>query len=225
MEDKKIAIIVLGPPGSGKTTQAQRLSEEFGLTHFNTGEVIKDTIDDPANQNDQEIQHEKQLYNSGILNSDHWVTELVIRETKKIENSGKGVIYSGSPRRLMEAEGLIPALEEFYGRKNVFVFYIPLNFEDALKRVKARRICSVCGFPLLADDHSEFCPKCGGKIIVRTLDDPDKLKLRFDEYHKKTEPILNYFKSININVNEIKGEDSPDEVHENMVEIIKLRLP
>src|SRR3989338_8038671 len=111
MESKKIAVILLGPPGSGKTTQAQRLSEEFGLIHFNTGEVIKDTINDPANKNNPKMQHEKELYESGILNSDDWVTDLVIRETEKIENSGKGVVFSGSPRRLMEAEGLFPSLD------------------------------------------------------------------------------------------------------------------
>ena len=220
MESKKIAVILLGPPGSGKTTQAQRLSEEFGLIHFNTGEVIKDTINDPANKNNPKMQHEKELYESGILNSDDWVTDLVIRETEKIENSGKGVVFSGSPRRLMEAEGLFPSLDEFYGRKNVFVFYVPLNFEDALKRIRERRICFVCGFPLLANDSSEFCPKCGGKIIMRTLDNPEKLKLRFEEYHKKTEPILKYLESTGVRVDEVRGEGSPDEIHKKMVDII-----
>lgn len=224
MESRKIAIILLGPPGSGKTTQAQRLSEEFGLVHFNTGEVIKDTIDDPANKDNPEIQHEKQLYESGILNSDHWVTDLVIRETKKIESSGRGVVYSGSPRRLMEAKGLMPALDEFYGKENVFIFYIPLSFEEAVKRIRLRRLCSVCGHPLMADDYSELCPKCGGEIIVRTLDDPEKLKLRFEEYHKKTEPILNYFKSVNVEVNEVRGEDSPDDIHNKITTIIRSRL-
>lgn len=224
MESRKIAIILLGPPGSGKTTQAQRLSEEFDLVHFNTGEVIKDTINDPANQNDSEIQHEKQLYESGFLGDDRWVTNLVIKETKKIENSGKGVVYSGSPRRLMEAEGLMPALDDFYGEENVFIFYIPLSFEEAVARIKSRRLCSVCGHPLMADDKSEVCPKCGGEIIVRTLDDPEKLKLRFEEYHKKTEPILNYYKSINAEVYEIRGEDSPDNIHEKIKAIIKSKL-
>lgn len=221
MESRKIAIILLGPPGSGKTTQAQRLSEEFGLVHFNTGEVIKDTIDDPANKDNLEIQHEKQLYESGALNSDKWVTDLVIKETKKIENSGKGVVYSGSPRRLMEAEGLMSALDDFYGKENVFIFYIPLRFEEALERVKSRRICSACGYPLMADDKAETCPKCGGKIIIRKLDDPEKLKLRFEEYHKKTEPILNYFRSINAEFNEVSGSDSPEEIHRKIVSIIR----
>lgn len=220
MESRKIAIILLGPPASGKTTQAQRLSERYDLVHFNTGEVIKDAVNDPANQDDPIIQHEKKLYESGALNSDNWVTDLVIRETKKIENSGKGVVYSGSPRRLMEAEGLIPALDEFYGRENVFVFYIPLDFDQALKRVKSRRICSVCGYPLMPDDNSENCPKCGGKLEVRLLDDPEKLKTRFNEYHAKTEPILKYLKSIGLTVNEISGEKNPDEINQDIVVVI-----
>lgn len=224
MEDKKIAVILLGPPGSGKTTQAQKLADQFGLVHFNTGEVIKDTIDNPANLNDPMIQREKRLYESGSLNSDQWVTDLVVKETERIENSGKGVVYSGSPRRLLEAEEMLKNLEVFYGKENIFVFFIPISFEEALSRIKARRLCSVCGFPLLADDKSEVCPKCGGKMIARSLDNPEKLKLRFDEYHKKTEPILNYFKSINKAAHQIKGEQSPDEIHQEISGIIKNKI-
>lgn len=221
MESRKIAIILLGPPGSGKTTQAQKLSEKYGLVHFNTGEVIKDTMNDPANQNNPVIIHEKQLYGSGVLNTDTWVTGLVLEEIGKIADSGKGVVFSGSPRRLMEAEVMLSKLDEVYGRNNVYMFFIPIDFEMALKRIKSRRICSVCGYPLMPDDGSESCPKCGGKLEVRLLDDPGKLKIRFEEYYKKTEPILDYFVSRGLVVNKVGGEKNPEEIHAEIISLIK----
>lgn len=224
MESGKIAVILLGPPGSGKTTQAQKVADEFGLVHFNTGEVIKDTISDPNNQNDPVILKEKQLYESGALNTDTWVTEIVLKEIKKISNSGKGIVFSGSPRRLLEAEGMLKTLDVLYGRNKIFAFSIPISFETALKRIKSRRICSVCGYPLMPDDTSENCPKCGGKIEVRLLDDPEKLKIRFNEYHKKTEPIFDYFRSVNLKINSVDGEKTPEEIHKDIVFIIKENL-
>lgn len=220
MGSRKIAIILLGPPGSGKTTQAQRLSEKYGLVHFNTGEVIKDTINESADQNNPVIQHEKQLYESGALNTDTWVTHIVLNEIGNLGNAGKGVVFSGSPRRLMEAEGMVQKLDEVYGRENVFAFFIPISFNTALKRIKSRRICSVCGYPLMPDDNSEKCPKCGGELEIRLLDDPEKLKIRFDEYHKKTEPILAFFKSVGLAVNEINGDQAPDQINNDIMAII-----
>lgn len=224
MENKKIAVIFLGPPGSGKTTQAEMLLEEYGLEHFNTGEVIKKVINDPSLEKNSVVQREKQLYESGALNTDEWVTELVVSETEKIAASGKGVVFSGSPRRLLEAEALFPKLATLYGAQNICVFYLPIIFETALKRIEKRRLCSKCGLPLLAGDDAKICKKCGGEIIARLLDDPYKLKLRFSEYYQKTEPLIAYAKNQNTNVYEIDGEGSPDAIHKEICDIIMRQL-
>lgn len=218
----KIAIIVLGAPGSGKTTQAEKLAEEFGLVHFNTGEVIKDILDDPANQNDPIILREKKIYDSGVLNTDEWVNALVVKKTAEIAIAGKGVVFSGSPRRLTEAQALLPELASLYGKENVFAILLVLDFDTALSRVKARHICSKCGLPALSGE--KICQKCGGEIIVRTLDDPAKFKTRFDEYHKKTEPVIDFVKSINMIMAEIDGAKRADEIHREISEFIKSRL-
>lgn len=224
MENKKIAVIFLGPPGSGKTTQAEMLSEEYGLFHFNTGEAIRKTINDPVLKGDLTIQKEKQLYESGALNTDEWVTDLVIFETGKIAAMGKGIIFSGSPRRLLEAEALFPQLESLYGSQNICVFYLPVSFDEALKRIQMRRLCSKCGLPLFAGDDAKVCKKCGGEIIMRLLDDPYKLKLRFSEYYQKTEPILGYAKNQNVNMYEINGKGMPDAIHKEICDIIMRQL-
>lgn len=221
--ENKIIIFLMGPPGSGKTTQAEKLAQEFGLVHFITSEFIKNAIYDPAKADDPIIQREKYLYESGLLNTDDWVVDLVIEETKKLEKLNKGIIYSGSPKRLAESEVLIKELEPLYGRGNLFAFFVNLGFDEAFKRIKSRRLCSKCGLPLLAGDDSKICKKCGGEIIIRTIDDPKKFKLRFDVYIKKTEPAIEYFREKGL-LFDIDGRKTPEEVHKEISDIIKSRL-
>lgn len=73
----------------------------------------------------------------------------------------------------------------------------------------------------MPDDDSESCPKCGGKLEVRLLDNPGKLKIRFEEYYKKTEPILDYFVSRGLVVNKVGGEKDPEEIHAEIISLIK----
>lgn len=224
MENKKIAIIVLGAPGSGKTTQAEKLAEEFGLIHFNTSEAIKNIINDPANQSNPIIQREKAIYSSGVLNTDEWVNELVATQASKIFKSGNSVIYSGSPRRLSEAQVLIPELKSLYGKENVFAAIISLGFDVAFERTKTRHVCSVCGLPATGTDDFKKCRKCGGDMIVRSLDNPEKFKIRFDEYHKKTEPVIDYLKSADIAMFDVDGSGSIEEVHQKIAGFIRQHL-
>lgn len=224
MESKKIAIILLGPPGAGKTTQAQKLAEEFNLIHFNTGEVMREILYDPENQNDPIIAREKQLYESGALNTDEWAINLVIEKARLISRSGKGVVYSGSPRRLSEAEALLPVLEELYGKENIFAFIITLDFDTVARRMEKRHVCSKCGLPVVPGDDFNKCRKCGGDITVRTLDDPGKFKKRFEEYTLKTQPVINFIRSTDIMIHDINQDRPALEVHKEMADFVRQYL-
>lgn len=117
----KIAAALFGPPGSGKGTQADFLAEEYGLIHLDTGKLIEKTVHDPAKQGDPIIQRERNNFDTGLLVTPEWfVEEIIIREIRANGENGQGIVFSGSPRTLYEAEQMLPALEKYYGHENLF---------------------------------------------------------------------------------------------------------
>jgi adenylate kinase len=97
---KKIAIIIFGKPGSGKTTQAKLLAENFNLIHFDTGRLLEGILLDPNRQNEKVIQKEKKIFKSGKLNTPSFVVSEIKKGIIKIWKAGFGIIFSGSPRTL-----------------------------------------------------------------------------------------------------------------------------
>lgn len=208
---RNIALVLVGPPGSGKTMQANLFENNIGFVHINTSQLIKKIIDDSANQNDEIIKKEKEKFYSGILNDDEWVTQLVINEAKKQFGLGKSLVFSSSPRRILEAEKMTPVLIELFGKDKVFTFYYVLPKEESIRRIGLRRLCEKCGVPVMPDDKREICAECGGKIIERSLDDPAKLELRFKEYEEKTLPMVDYLRK-NTNFVELDAKPLPEEI-------------
>ncbi|MDP1629753.1 MAG: nucleoside monophosphate kinase [bacterium] len=233
---KKIAVVIYGPPGSGKGTQADLIAEHYGLVHFDTGKVIERAVHDSQNANDPIIQQERQLFDTGILCTPEWVLELVTRKIAEIaEYEGKGMVFSGSPRTTYEAEGdkeknisgVIPTLERVFGKENLIVLRLNVSDESSIFRNSHRRVCENCQTPLLFSVETEkltHCPKCGGKIVTRTLDTPETIKVRLEEYKNRTEPIFQYLKSLDISIIDIDGEPDPVTVTQNIFKEIDKRL-
>lgn len=219
--DNKSVIILIGPPGSGKSYLGQMIGDKLGFCHIDTGELIKKIIFDPVNLTDTVIQEEKKLYLSGKLNSDDWVAELILNEAKKISGDGKSIVFSGSPRRMLEAEILTPFLFQKYGKENIYVFLLNIDEKTALERMAKRRVCSKCGISLLPEEKIEKCLICGGKIVAKSLDDPEKIKIRFREYKERTKPIIDYFKNLGL-VKEIDATPIPEEIFENIIKYLKI---
>jgi len=217
--EQKKAIMLMGPPGAGKSYMAQMIASQVGFQHVNTGELIKRIINNPKNADDEVIQREKEIYTSGRLNSEPWVASLIIAEAKRVFNEGKSVVFSGSPRTMPEAKALAPMLLRDYGKGCVYAFLLNIQKETALGRMKRRRVCSKCGISLMPDDAIEQCRLCGGAVISKSLDDPEKIKIRFEEYETRTKPILDYLKTLEI-LKEIDAEPSPEEIFKQIKKII-----
>jgi len=216
---KKKAIIIFGPPGAGKGTQALRLEKILGFYHFDTGREIEKVISDPKNQKDPEIRKQKELFESGKLCDPQWVEKLVEKKIKKLR--GKGIIFSGSPRTLDEAQKLIPLLEKIYGKKNIYVFKLNVSEKTSIFRNTHRKMCSRCGYPVIFSEETEdwkFCPLCGAPLFVRVLDKPEVIKKRIKEYQKETKPVLEYLKKEKIKIYEIDGEPLPSLVTKQILE-------
>src|SRR3972149_10089402 len=100
-----IAIIIFGPPGSGKGTQAQLLAEKFNLVHFDSGNYLRQILYDPKNKKSKTIQMERKLNETGKINTPLWVLKIIADKIKKIEKLKKSVVFGGSPRSTFEAFG------------------------------------------------------------------------------------------------------------------------
>lgn len=222
---KPSVIIVYGYPGSGKGTQAEKLAEHFGFEHFNTGKVIEKTVYDPTNQNDPVIQREREIFKSGVLCTPEWVAEIVKKVISDLHNQGQGIVFSGSPRTLTEAEQLIPFLESLYDQANIHPLEIRIKTETAVFRNTHRRICEKNAHPLLyspENEKLEFCPICGSKLVTRILDTVETMQVRIREYEERTFPILEYLKKRGYNVSEINGEPAPEIIFAEILGKLKI---
>ena len=239
-----IAIIIYGPPGAGKGTQAQLLAEKFDLIHFDSGKYLRELLYNPKNKNNKIIQKEKKLNEAGKLNTPSWVLKIVSGKVKEIAGLlHKGVVLSGSLRTIFEALGNLPAgqagdkniglmeiLEKMYSKKNIYVFKINVSENQTIERNTHRLICSVCGTPILdmsiilpkcKNTDISQCPFCGGKFKHRFDDNKKVIITRLKEYSERTAPIVNELKKRKYKVIEIDGSPMPYKIHEKIRSFIK----
>jgi len=218
MKKEKFAVCFYGYPGSGKGTQADLVAKKFGATHFNTGVMLQTLWYDPTRQDDPTVISEKALFEAGKLNTPSFVLGEVAEATRQIAAAGGSVVFSGSPRTIFEAEGLVPTLEELYGREHMFFFFMEGDKDEPLKRNGIRKLCKECETPVLMRFYAAadgtlyepfFCPLCGGSLYRRTLDDPTTIPKRVAEYEERTFPILDYLKKNGHTVHNIDGRGAP----------------
>lgn len=186
-------LILLGPPGAGKGTQAKRLEEKFSLVHLSTGDMLREAIASGSDLGKQV----KELVESGALVSDAIIIQM-IEARIAAPDCGKGFILDGFPRTVAQAK----ALDGMLAGKDLKIDHvIELGVEDSalVKRISGRFSCAACG----AGYHDEFkplategvCDSCGGKEFSRRKDDnAQTVKTRLAAYHSQTAPILPYYR-------------------------------
>lgn len=227
-----LAIIIYGPPGSGKGTQAKLLADKFNLVHFDTGFYIREILYNLKFQKDKIIRREKSLNEAGKLNTPLWVLKILTSKIKSIERLGESVIFSGSPRTFFEAfgdkkhRGLMDILEKFYGKKNIFIFVLEISAKESIKRNSKRLFCSVCRTPILSQSFGAKCqilncPFCGGKLKFRFDDKKEIISTRLKEYEERTLPIQKEFKKRGYKIINIDGRPSPEKIHKKIKNFIE----
>jgi adenylate kinase len=203
-------LILLGPPGAGKGTQAKRLEEVRGLKQLSTGDMLRAAV-----KSGSEIgQLAKRIMDAGQLVPDKVVIQL-IAERIGAPDCSKGFILDGFPRTVPQAEALDAMLT---ARRERLDAVIELTVDDAalVDRISGRFTCKNCG----AGYHDRFkqpgrsgqCDACGGREFVRRSDDnAETVRARLDEYRKKTAPILPYYRAKGL-LKQVDGMASPDGV-------------
>ncbi|MEK7169587.1 MAG: nucleoside monophosphate kinase [Patescibacteria group bacterium] len=225
---QKQAVIIYGPPGSGKGTQAELLARRYNFIHFDTGRYIESLVRAPGWEKSAVLRRERRIFDSGVLCTPSWVFKITAQFAGKMSKLGYSIVFSGSPRTLPEAfgtkdNGLAKVLERLYGKANIVVVQLQVSEKASLDRNSHRLVCSVCGLPLLSGTKIKNCAFCAGKMRTRSLDKPEVIKVRLKEYHNRTYPIIAGMKKRNFKVFPINGEPLPYKVFENVKKALKLK--
>ena len=205
----KKKIILLGPPGAGKGTQAKRIVEKTGLLHLSTGDILRDEV-----ARGTELGKQAKAYmDRGDLVPD----ELIIGMIRgRIENAD-GFILDGFPRTVAQAEAL-----ERITPVDV-VIDIELERDEVIRRLSSRRVCRNCGkiYNLISNPPKVDgkCDACGGELYQRDDDRPEVIENRYDVYTSSTAPLIEFYRSRGLLV-EVDGKADPDAIFARIMEII-----
>jgi adenylate kinase len=202
-------IVLLGPPASGKGTQAARLREALGLPHVASGDLFRENL-----KNETELGLKAKVYmDRGELVPDDVTIAMVMERLNRPDCAG-GALFDGFPRTIAQAEALDQALAEGGHRISV-VPYIAVPDEVLVERVSGRRLCGVCGEAY----HEKFnppkrpgvCDNDGGELYQRGDDKPETVRKRLHVYWEQTSPLIDYYRDRGMLV-EVNGDQPIDAV-------------
>jgi len=210
-------IILLGPPGAGKGTQAETLVKKLSIPHISTGDMFRKAIKEQTNLGKEA----KSFMDKGELVPDE-VTVGIVRDRIEEEDCAKGFLLDGFPRTVSQADSLEKMLKDL-GIKLDSVINIEVPAEELIGRLTGRRICKSCG----ATYHMLFnppkvegvCDKCGGELYQRDDDTEKTAENRLQVYEKQTAPLLEYYNKTGLLVN-INGNQSMEDVLKEILNVL-----
>ncbi len=213
-------IVMMGPPGAGKGTQAKILAERFDLLHLSPGDLLREAVREGTELG----RKAKTFMDAGLLVPDELIVDLIGARIREEETGrARGVILDGFPRTLRQAEALDGLLEES-GRSLDAVVNITLPVEEAVRRLTGRRVCRGCGanYHLLYKPPRALgvCDLCGGPLYQRTDDTEETARSRLEVYRRETEPLISYYARRGL-VREVDGRGNVDTVTDRLVKALR----
>jgi adenylate kinase len=214
-------VIFLGPPGSGKGTQAKMLSERLGMLHLSTGDILREAVKEGTPLG----REAKRYMDEGKLVPDEVVIGIV-KEWLLSKGVERGVIFDGFPRTVAQAEALDRMMKELGGKID-WVIDIEVSEAEVLKRLSGRRTCRNCGamyhLTFNPPKVDEKCDRCGGELYQRDDDKEETIKSRLKVYREQTEPLKDYYKKLGI-MKSISGEGEIEEIQREILKAIGARV-
>lgn len=213
---KQNVIILLGPPGSGKGTQAQDLSLEKGIPHISTGDLFREHI----SQNTVLGQKAKEFMNHGKLVPDELVLEMLYERVSK-DDCKKGYLLDGFPRTIPQAESLDKTLGNTV---NLVVINLHVSDDVVIKRISGRLSCKYCGnvhnIYFTPPKNEGKCDRCAKSLAQRDDDKPEVVQERLKVYARQTAPLVDYYKAKGV-LFTVDGEKEMDTVKKEILSILQ----
>ena len=201
-------VVMLGPPGAGKGTQAERFAQKHGVPKISTGDILREAV-----QSDGALgRAAKAVMDAGRLVGDDIMIGIV-RERLARGDAKAGFVLDGFPRTVPQAV----ALDEILGNQPLVVVDIVVPEETLVRRLASRRMCGKCGHSALPAEAE--CPKCGGELVVRIDDGAGIVLERLRVYTEQTAPIVEFYRG-RPNFRAIDGTTSPEEVQKAICQAV-----
>ncbi len=208
----------MGPPGSGKGTQAKKIAHNYQYVHISTGDMLRALATEP--QLSAVEQEAVAQIKQGQLVSDELIYRLVFDKIEKEIASGRGVVLDGVPRTLDQAKRIQQFFEEKMLVSEVFVLEIALSDEEALQRLSARRVCGSCGEIFPANIALASCSKCGGALTTRADDAEEIIKQRIAKQgNAALAPIIDFYKKLDV-LSVVRGSQGIELVEKDIAAIL-----
>jgi adenylate kinase len=212
-----MVIVLLGPPGAGKGTQAKNIVKKYNITHISTGEIFRKHIE----ENTPLGILAGSYINKGQLVPDE-VTISIVRDRISAPDCSRGFLMDGFPRTIVQADEFNQLLSSA-GKVLNHVISIDVTEDNLIKRLTGRRICTVCGAsfhvvfnPPKAEGHCDYCQ---GKLTQRVDDGIEAVSNRLDIYRKQTEPLIEYYKGKQL-LRVINGEQGTEKVFDDICNVL-----
>jgi adenylate kinase len=216
-------LILLGPPGAGKGTQAERLRDDFSLPHISTGDMLRAQV---AEQTELGLEA-KRYMDAGDLVPDEVIVGMIIARVEDVD-ARDGFLLDGFPRNEVQADALRDALQGL-DRRLTAVLLVDVADEEVVKRLAGRRVCVKNASHIYHVDfdppkHEGVCDQDGSRLIQRDDDREETIRRRLEVYHAQTEPLIAYYDQAGL-LRRIDGTRSADEVHHHIrATVATLRL-
>lgn len=215
----KTVIVLLGPPGAGKGTHAEPLSEHFGLPHISTGDLFRDNIKNKTDLG-QKI---KSYMEQGKLVPDELVLEMLFARIEK-PDCDRGFILDGFPRTVNQAKALDAKLEK---KSNLIALNFNVPDSILIERISGRMVCQDCKKPyhktFSPPRQSNVCDSCGGILYTRDDDQESIVRKRLQVYHTESQPLIDYYAKKKNVLKEIDSQNSKEQVFRDVMIALSTR--
>ncbi len=214
-------IVLLGPPGAGKGSQAKRLTVDYGVAHISTGDMLRSAVKSgtPMGLKAKSFMDKGELVPEEIVNG-------LVAERLLAEDCQKGYLLDGYPRNTSQAEFLTELLES-RGQELDMVLNIQSSDDVLVRRLTGRRTCTHCGAIYHVDNNPSkdgvHCDLCGHALMQRADDTEETVRNRLSVYVEQTQPLIDYYQERDLLV-DVNGEQDIDDVYEDVKVILKERV-
>jgi adenylate kinase len=209
-----VIIVLLGPPGAGKGTQADKLAQRLGIPKIATGDVLRAAVRDGTKRG----REAKSYMDRGDLVPDSVILG-ILQDVMTSPATKKGAILDGAVRTVPQAEGLGVTLAEI-GKKVDKVLLFDVDDDELVKRLSTRTVCEGCQTPYMGRKPGTDCEKCGGKLVRRKDDEPEAIRNRLEVYRTQTEPVIDWYGDNKMKVLKINADGPVDDVTARALEAL-----